>query len=145
MTLAGSTCVNSGRMDKQMANRTDSFNCRGCCLFGIARGGFASCPASPLPRWCAGRFGVCECPGKVCPARRCLTRRSAAPQACPHCQRWRQTCRDAYSYFSMQDERSCVLCVCSRGSLADAAVVASCSASVCVRMLLGHHASFNLC
>lgn len=104
MTLAGCTCVNGGRMNKQTVNRRDSFNCTGCRVFGIARGGFASCRASPLPRWCAGRFGVCECPGKVCPARRCLTRRSAAPRACSHCQRWRQTRRDAYSNISMQHE-----------------------------------------
>lgn len=94
MTLAGSTCVNSGQMNKQTVKRTGGFNCMGCRVFGIARGGCASCQASPLPRWCVGRFGVCECPGKVCPARRCLSRRSAAPRACPHCQRWRQTCRD---------------------------------------------------
>lgn len=91
---AGSSCVNSGWTDKQTVDQTDSFNCTGCRSFGIARGGFASCQASPLPRWSADRFGVCECPGKVCPARTCLARRSAATPACPHCQRWRQTCRD---------------------------------------------------
>lgn len=87
-------CVNSGRTDKQTDDQTDSFNCTSCRSFGVARGGFASCRASPLPRWCADGFGVCECPGKVCPARTCSARRSAAPPAGPHCQRWRQTCRD---------------------------------------------------